>query len=436
MRTHNPILFFLRTLAILALLTASSGCGTEVRSIDSMRESTVRVLDFHPDGRELGGGSGFLVADQRHVATNYHVVSLGFEVDPSKLVFRIGPSNASHNELIEAKVVWSDKNADVSILELSKPLDRPVSLLALKPSVSLGDAVKAIGFPGRTDSVGYQDPRYYLPTLTDGTVSKMSRLAGAIRGGAEREGILHTATVTPGNSGGPLFDTCGRVIGVNTLTDVKHDAYNYAFHTEHLVAGLDSLSLSYATSSEACDPQASSAVLQLAANGAAIAIGLIALVTVMRSNGRKAVGQAVSRASDAVSRRIYSKPSRSVLQPRPDDAPEPAPARQLSPQLVGVAGEHAGESIPIDGSPIVLGRSASMANLIFSPACEGVSKRHCSIRFDAPRNAVVIEDLYSSFGTTLGNGTRLKGGVPHEVREATRFYIGSQSQAFEIRMTS
>jgi S1-C subfamily serine protease len=142
-----------------------------------------------------GGGSGFFVDDQGTMLTNHHVVD-----------------NAHHVEVVlpdgretEARVVGSDAHTDLAVLRLADG-DAPQGVpLSEANELRVGELVFAIGSPfGLSGSV------------TMGIVSALGR---SLRAGSGRliENVIQTdAALNPGNSGGPLVDTRGRVVGVNT----------------------------------------------------------------------------------------------------------------------------------------------------------------------------------------------------------------------------
>src|SRR5262249_26669181 len=113
--------------------------------------------------------------------------------------------------------------------------------------------------------------------------------------------------------------------------------------------------------------------------------------------------------------------------------PPVAPAA-TKPALKGVAGQYAGSEVPIDATTTVLGRDPQAANLVFTSEADSVSKRHCSIRWDAARGAFVLEDLGSTNGTFLASGERLNPGQPRDLRPGMRFYLGDLRNQFEVAL--
>lgn len=142
-----------------------------------------------------GTGTGFLWDRAGHIVTNYHVVEGANQVE-------VALANGS---TYAAEFVGGFPDKDLAVLSIGA--DTPLSPLELGSSHDLrvGQAVYAIGNPFGLDQ-----------TMTAGIVSALGREIEAINGRII-EGVVQTdAAVNPGNSGGPLLDSAGRVIGVNT----------------------------------------------------------------------------------------------------------------------------------------------------------------------------------------------------------------------------
>ncbi len=140
---------------------------------------------------ESGHGSGFLVDAGGLVLTNYHVVK-----GSSYLAIKTSPS-----EKYLAQLVEYDDTLDIAVLRVHQDavMNLPVLKLARdsleRPPVLEGERVVAIGSPLMTETI-----------MTSGIVSKV-----------EQGAILSDVSSNPGNSGGPLFDSTGRVIGITTF---------------------------------------------------------------------------------------------------------------------------------------------------------------------------------------------------------------------------
>jgi S1-C subfamily serine protease len=141
-------------------------------------------------------GSGFVLDKEGHIITNYHVVEGADQVDVS----------FSNQDTYDAEVVGVDPSTDLAVLRVDVS-SRALTPLALADSddVRVGDPVVAIGNPFGLDR-----------TATAGIVSALQRLVTAPNGQTIDHVIQTDAPINQGNSGGPLLNSAGEVIGVNS----------------------------------------------------------------------------------------------------------------------------------------------------------------------------------------------------------------------------
>jgi putative serine protease PepD len=147
-----------------------------------------------PSPRVQGLGSGWVFDDQGHVVTNEHVVD---GADKVTVVFQDGTE-------VPARVVGTDPSTDVAVLELEEEHDSAPLPLGSTSSLQLGDTVIAIGSP-----LGLQG------TVTAGIVSGLGRDIQAPNQFTIDGAVQTDAALNHGNSGGPLLDGSGRVVGMN-----------------------------------------------------------------------------------------------------------------------------------------------------------------------------------------------------------------------------
>jgi S1-C subfamily serine protease len=141
-------------------------------------------------------GSGFVIDTAGHIVTNFHVVENATEVQV----------NFSGEDAIDAEIVGVDPSTDIALLKIDSQA-RALNPIDLGNSdvVRVGDSVVAIGNPFGLER-----------TVTAGIVSAVQRDIEAPNGYTIPKAIQTDAPINSGNSGGPLLDTRGEVIGVNS----------------------------------------------------------------------------------------------------------------------------------------------------------------------------------------------------------------------------
>jgi putative serine protease PepD len=139
-------------------------------------------------------GSGFVIDKQGHIVTNEHVVE-----GATKVTVQF----ADQSE-VQATIVGTDPSTDIAVLKVDRPASRLTPLsFASAGSLEVGDPVVAIGSPFGLDG-----------TLTTGVVSGLGRKIEAPNGFTIENAVQTDAALNHGNSGGPLLDLQGRVVGV------------------------------------------------------------------------------------------------------------------------------------------------------------------------------------------------------------------------------
>ena len=141
-------------------------------------------------------GSGFVIDSDGHIVTNDHVVE---KADSVSVRFWNGNT-------YNASVVGTDPSTDLAVIKVDAPSSilHPVSI-GDSSSVQVGDRVVAIGSP-----FGLEE------TVTSGIVSALHRQIQALNQFTINDSIQTDAAINHGNSGGPLFNSAGQVIGVNS----------------------------------------------------------------------------------------------------------------------------------------------------------------------------------------------------------------------------
>lgn len=226
-------------------------------------KSVVRIV-VGKNGK-WGSGTGFVVGQGGVVVTNNHVVEDGDK-------FIVLSKHAARGPQFRATVIWISPDYDLALLKVAGLDLAPLVIAENIPEK--GSPVTTIGYPGAADSSLEVDMNDLAEsTFTQGIVGRI--ITTSYSKGERKQTVLqHSAAVNSGNSGGPLLDACGRVVGVNTAkalgqiigrveTGAAVDQADSIYFASHVAVLLDSLKRQGVTALVAgagCVPGGSSAV--------------------------------------------------------------------------------------------------------------------------------------------------------------------------------
>ncbi len=186
-----------------------NGDVTDVELLDSYSRAVITVVDAvgpavlmvsrkrhggNGSGEQDGAGSGVIIAPDGYILTNNHVVQ---GAEALSVTLQDGTSH-------EAVLVGTDPATDLAVIRAGGS-DLPYAVLGDSTKLKVGQLVIAIGNPFGFNS-----------TVSTGVVSALGRALRSREGRLIENIIQHTAPLNPGNSGGPLVDSRGRVVGINT----------------------------------------------------------------------------------------------------------------------------------------------------------------------------------------------------------------------------
>ena len=163
---------------------------------------------------EIGAGSGVILTTNGYILTNNHVVE---NADKNGILVKLSDSRE-----MSATLIGVDELTDLAVVKIDQS-GLPVPRLGNSDDVEVGHIVFAVG-----------NPLGLTSTMTQGIISALGRQINIIndRQGYQIENFIQTdAAVNPGNSGGPLIDISGSVIGINTAiatTNQRYQGYSFA----------------------------------------------------------------------------------------------------------------------------------------------------------------------------------------------------------------
>ncbi len=204
----KKLVLFLLALVMLAPAARADDIAAASRSV-----VRVVVIAYGPNGevQAMGHGSGFAVARNR-IVTNAHVVQPAVQHEQQGGRAEIGVVPSEGSQAFGARIIRVDTSRDLALIEFERGSLPVISLFT--GALEDGASVAALGYPGNVDLATGSSPEDYIrplpPTRAAGNFSNMRPINGI-------SALLHTANIARGNSGGPLVDACGRVLGVNTF---------------------------------------------------------------------------------------------------------------------------------------------------------------------------------------------------------------------------
>ncbi len=411
-------------LMVASLLTCAVAAANGGKIAADSRKGVVRVIALRPDGYySLGTAFGVGTAGKQTdiFVTNHHVVNDEYD-NPAINVWLLKNSNAWNpvtgldtSQAIPCTVIY-DEGAypDMAILQAAeKPSDRvALPLLGNEKSLEVGDAVYALGYPASSDATeetvygsavvgGVEDV-----TVTDGLVS---RFTTSPTFGNTRL-VQHTAQINHGNSGGPLLDQNGAVVGINTYglgmdATTGDDNSYYSVRIQYVLDVLDELDIHYETY-RAKSGLGTGAIIAIVS---AVAVVIVVAVVVLQKKKQPA------HARQPVSANGY--------------APAQGGAQDSGLRIQALSGVFAGKRFSIAGQ-VRIGRDPSRNDLVYPAETQGISSVHCVLTFQSGQ--LFLTDVGSTYGTFLGTGARLAPSQPAALRIGDRFFLGSEQEMFVI----
>ena len=423
-------------------LAITFGLWLSAYSEQDVESGVYRVLNYGGvNGQLEASGTGFKVAEPGVVITNYHVIQGARRLS---VVLGVGGGLS----YVPMDILWHSRQQDIAILKARNPLLGAVLTLADigEDELHKKDSVEAIGFPGAADDLAVystvnqvNDASFIDATVSTGTVQRqvpsMVRLT-----------IQHSANVNSGNSGGPLLDSCQRVVGVNTLSKSaeikvgdmvdafsKRGVVNFqtpgslesAVHIREVINALKDLHIAPSISSGRCRSGISPGEMWAIGIASAVSFAGFAMTGMSVVAGASGAFQRGTAAIAAENDDAFEDdPSETmVAEGEPVDFVELIPARGGAVYSFSAVGPS------FEAHGLTIGRAGAGADIGINDTA--VSRRHALVRRH-PDGNLVISDLGSTNGTTV-NGVAATSDQSCLLQDGTEILFGDSP--FTVRIS-
>ena len=466
---------------LIGIVAAPQSIPAETANMNEVRECVVMVSVWTEldDVGELqsGWGTGFFVGKEgsevQYVVTNHHVIenfinygrgkktkkipvaeinkelylydeTMGNNVD--ELYFLTGKMKVrvyfDSRDFVEAYVVDYDDVKDIALLALDNPTDKRRGLALGSPTDEMvGSDVYVVGYPGVAEN-------YFADATSSWDVSDASVATGVISrllttAGTGVKRIQTDAVIQHGNSGGPMVNENGVVIGINsnayaqTSGSVLEVEKNYyAINIDELIPMLKLHDVEYQMMSAEADGKDDS--FEGSETGGADANAAGALTGDKSSGGEGSgivviigIAAAVLLVLVVIAILLFRKKKPSGTQGVQGGSSK---GHAGNPAVRSLAAQHNGARFLLNGQQILIGRDVASCTVTFREGTPGVSNRHCSLGYDEAGGEFILTDLKSTYGTFLANGQRLTPGVPYRLKAKERFYLGSDANLLCVEL--
>ncbi len=386
----------------LAASMAAVPASAEVTDIATAKNGVVLIIDKDATGY----GSGFAIGDPKkpveYIATACHCVAENYG-EPNMVVPNTATVyfSAAANKAMVANVWFYDVEKDIAVLKLPEPTtEREALRLCPSSETDLSDTVAALGYP----AVGVNGSDYRKFDVTDiivtkGGIKKTDRVN-------EKQVYLMDLVLEHGNSGGPIVNSKGEVIGM-AVNKIEYDEStaemmaSYALTIDEFIKAIDTEEIPVdIVSNGGISP------LLLAILGGVLVLIIILIVVLLIARKTVKPPETTATASERIN-----------------------PPTKKTARLVAINGYLNGKTFNIAGN-VKIGRDSAKCVISFPVNTKGISGVHCEVTYDG--KVCYITDLKSSYGTFV-NGNKLVPNTPTMLKSGTKFYLAAPENMFEIR---
>jgi len=384
-------------------------------------KSVIRIITILGD-KSGATGTAFCINSNGYFLTNAHVI------DGAKDIFAVMSSNK-----YEVKIVKKFDDVDLAILKIENTGLKPL-MFSYRNNIHVTDRVSSIGFPDAADKSDDIDELTTV-TINSGIIGKFSKINLSIknRKTTKRHPVVqHDAAVNHGNSGGPLVNECGQVVGVNVQKGLSYNRSDaqiiagdvvqgifYAIDVDIAKKVLNESRISFLETGSGCSGTSMSAndrKYLIVAGMLLLLLMVWGIIFYMQEKKKKHNDIDESALSRLISRKLGKRVNHDVHDPLIDEL-----TVQLKPMVSNLP------VFNVNQNESIVGRSRSAALHLENPQ---VSGKHLSLSLNA-NNEIVVKDLGSSNGTYI-EGRKLIAHTPYILKRGERLIIGSEDVIYTL----
>lgn len=431
-------------LLVISILSVIPPMQAEASSFKAeVRDSVVVVatcLEIPGAYEELQGwGTGFFVGaldeNPEYLITNHHVIAdflefgageaVNVEMADGSVVSVKAKVRVYYNsdDYEEAYVIDYNEIKDIALLKLAAPTEERKAIALCSPTDDMiGSTVYCAGYSGLSDNTIIEATTKWGKTdvsVTSGTVSRF-----VLTSGTGIRCIQTDAVIQKGNSGGPMVNSDGSVIGINTryiYTDLETNYY--AVSIDEAIVMLKNNNVDYVMED---DIKKVNPALIIGIVAAVAAIAVVIVIVVLRAGKKRHRRSSMTSPSQAGSSNAARAASKQ---------PGGGAAAQAGKAMVrSLSVQHNGVSYPVGQTPVMIGRDGGSCTIVYREGTPGVSGRHCTVSWNPATMEFLVTDLRSSYGTFLENGQKLEPNIPYHLKAGESFYVGDPSNMLCVEM--
>lgn len=406
---------------LLVVYPKSSGA---VKNFTEAKDGVVWVVSQYDT--YYGTGSGFAIGKPgspvQYIATNYHVVfdsDTGRKADSVRVFF-----SAAANRYMTAQIYAYNADKDVAVLKLPEPTTERRALTMRKmKDTDMSDNYYALGYPAVAD-VGVDYMKYDVSDIvtTSGMISRQSTVD-------EVEAYLIDIDINHGNSGGPLVNAKGEVVGINTFSIGSSDGTaNYAVCIDELIRMVDPEYVDYTL---AGDTNKRSMIIIILIAAVDVIIVIAAICIMLSGKKTAAAGSGSVGSGMGGSNRSYGGQQNSYAGAPGDDYGATMAVGTAMITVMGISGVHKGKKFTLKES-LTFGRDYKKCDVVFPTDTEGVSGKHCMLTWSGGK--IYIRDMGSSYGTYINSGLRIDRDIDMPINVGDTFSLGSEKEKFVVEL--